>query len=169
MSNLQYRVLSTLFMEYNTVHASRDHVLLDGEGRYGDEDEDMDEEVFALKGMEEDDSEDDMAMYEDEEDEDEPTAPVEKKKKKKGSKSKKADVSSEEEEGESEEEEETWGKGKHAYYADNADELESDDEEANEMEEQEARRLQLKSREDLEDADFGLDDNPEVGKSEADE
>ena len=61
----------------------------------------------------------------------------------------------------SEEEEEGWGRNKATYYASNADELASDDDEANEMEEQEAKRLQLKARDILADDDFGFGDSME--------
>ena len=57
-----------------------------------------------------------------------------------------------------EEEEESWGAKKSAYYASNAREIESDDEEANELEEQEAKRLQAKMRDAMADDDFGLED-----------
>lgn len=52
---------------------------------------------------------------------------------------------------------EGWGSKKSAYYSSNAAQLESDDEEANEMEEQEARRLQAKMRTHMSESDFGLD------------
>lgn len=80
-----------------------------------------------------------------------------KEKKKKDKKGKKAAVSSDEESA-SEEEEEGWGRSKAAYYSSNAGQLESDDEEANEMEEQEAKRLQAKARDAMTDEDFGLED-----------
>ena len=57
------------------------------------------------------------------------------------------------------EEEESWGHNKSAYYSSNAVELDSDDEEGNELEEQEARRLQAKAREALTEEDFGLRDD----------
>jgi U3 small nucleolar RNA-associated protein 3 len=59
---------------------------------------------------------------------------------------------------ESEEEEESWGRKKSAYYSSNAAELDSEDEEANELEEQEARRIQTKARDAMQDDDFGLAD-----------
>ena len=65
------------------------------------------------------------------------------------------------------EEEEGWGTKKSAYYASNAEQLESDDEEANELEEQEAKRLQSKARDAMADDDFGLGDVVE-GAPEAD-
>lgn len=63
---------------------------------------------------------------------------------------------------------ETWGRNKSAYYSSNAADVESDDEEANELEEQEAKRLQAKAREVMVEDDFGLHDLAEVepGKAE---
>ena len=66
-----------------------------------------------------------------------------------------------EQEIQSEEEEEGWGRKKSEYYASNDAQIESDDEEAHEMEEQEAKRLQTKTRDGLADDDFGLDDMAE--------
>ncbi|KAF8521065.1 Sas10 C-terminal domain-containing protein, partial [Gautieria morchelliformis] len=61
------------------------------------------------------------------------------------------------------EESESWGRKKSAYYASNAGLLaekegEEDEEEANQMEEREARRLQARMRDTMVDEDFGLDD-----------
>ena len=137
--------------------------MLDGDDLIANESGDEDE-VFALKGLEDDNEDEDVEMedLDDGEAGEEPPAP--KKKKKKTQKKKKHSVESESsEELESEEEEETWGKSKSAYYSSNAAQLDSDDEEANELEEQEAKRLQAKLREDLEDADFGLDDAFDIG------
>jgi U3 small nucleolar RNA-associated protein 3 len=53
--------------------------------------------------------------------------------------------------------EETWGAKKSVYYSANDAHFDSEDEEANELEEKEARRLQMKAREGMEDKDFGLD------------
>jgi U3 small nucleolar RNA-associated protein 3 len=130
--------------------------LLDGDNLIDDDDGDEDE-VFALKGLEDESDEDedvDMDGVDDEQTMEETPAS---KKNKKQKKTRKSSHSSESEE-EEEEEEETWGKSKSAYYSSNAPQLDSDDEEANELEEQEAKRLQAKAREDLEDADFGLED-----------
>jgi U3 small nucleolar RNA-associated protein 3 len=52
----------------------------------------------------------------------------------------------------------TWGRKKSAYYSSNAPEIASDDEDAKELEEQEANRLQRKSRALMLDSDFGLGD-----------
>lgn len=51
----------------------------------------------------------------------------------------------------------TWGTKKSAYYSANDAHFDSEDEEANELEEKEARRLQMKAREGMGDEDFGLD------------
>ncbi|KAF5382522.1 hypothetical protein D9615_002950 [Tricholomella constricta] len=148
--------------EEDLFHASRDKVLLDGDNNY--EDDGDDDEVFALKGLdEEEDEEVDVVMDEDEE---ERALEEEKTSRKKGkddiSKKKKKKNAESSEEEESEDEEETWGRSKSAWYSSNAAQLESDDEEGNELEEQEAKRLQSKMREEMEDADFGLDDALDV-------
>ena len=136
--------------------------MLDGDDFIDNESGDEDE-VFALKGLEDDDDDDngedediEMENLDDGEAKEEPPRP--KKKKQNTRKRKQSAQSESSEEPESEEEEETWGKSKSAYYSSNAAQLDSDDEETNELEEQEAKRLQAKSREDLEDADFGLND-----------
>lgn len=156
-----------------TVHHNRDKILLEGDYAGGADDDGDEDEVFALKGVE-DDSEDDeegqdYAAYDDDDEENdilEEEAPATKKKKKKeGKKTKGKKVDSDEEE-EEEEEEESWGKGRGAYYSSNANELESDDEEGNELEEQESKRLQTKMRQEMADEDFGLNDNPEFEPEE---
>jgi U3 small nucleolar RNA-associated protein 3 len=55
------------------------------------------------------------------------------------------------------EEEEAWGTKKSAYYSANDAHFDSENKEANELEEKEARRLQMKARDGMEDEDFGLD------------
>jgi U3 small nucleolar RNA-associated protein 3 len=115
--------------------------------------------VFALNGMpsSESDEDEEDAHEEDDYDEDQ-SHPV---RASKGSKVKKARPpaeSDDEEEQESEEEEESWGRKKSAYYSSNAAELDSEDEEANELEEQEAKRIQAKTRDAMLDDDFGLAD-----------
>lgn len=145
----------------NSVHSSRDKILLDG-GDTGGYDGSDDDEVFALKGMpnDSDEDEDEFGLQEEDEEVVEDSAvPLKKEKKKKG---KAAIVFSSSEEEQEPDEEETWGRGKAAYYSSNADQLESDDEEGNELEEQEARRLQAKMREGMGDADFGLNDAVEM-------
>lgn len=146
---------------YFAVHASKDKILLEGD-EYDDDGDD--DEVFALKGMV-DDSDDDIEGEDEEEEEIVEEAPTRKSKSKKSKSKKKAASSSSEE---SESEEETWGQGKSAYYSSNAAQLESDDEEGNELEEQEAKRLQGKMRDGMGEGDFGLQDSPEVrGDEEA--
>ena len=127
------------------------------EGNDPDYSDDGDEdEVFRLKGMDddsEDEEDDDFAQYQEEI---LPEEPLAKKEKGKKAKKKSSETKFREEE---EEEDESWGKGKAAYYSSNADQLASDDEEGNELEEKEAIRLQAKIRQELEDEDFGLDDS----------
>ncbi|KAJ3517435.1 hypothetical protein NLJ89_g496 [Agrocybe chaxingu] len=148
--------------EEDQFHASRDKILLEGDGAGGHSDDGDEDEVFALKGMDDDDDDDDEAYGYGEPEEEEEKAKKKTKKSKKSKKSKgKAKKSSDDEE-ESEEEEESWGKGRGAYYSSNADQLESDDEEGNELEEKEATRLQAKMREEMKDEDFGLNDSVEI-------
>ncbi|KAG9227506.1 something about silencing protein 10 [Pleurotus ostreatus] len=151
--------------EEDEFHHNRDRILLDGNVDQGEEDEE--DEVFGLKGMSDDDDEDDdediMEGDGEDLDEDDHTMdkpiPDKRRKKKKG---KKASKSSSDEESEDEDMEESWGRGKSAYYSSNAAELDSDDEEANELEEQEAKRLQAKARDGMRDEDFGLLDVHDV-------
>ncbi|KAF9468556.1 Sas10 C-terminal domain-containing protein [Collybia nuda] len=147
----------------HTVHISTDKILLDGTN-FGSDDDSEDEEVFALTGLEEEElEEEDISANEGAEEEPlEETRP----RKKATKKSKKIQES---ESASSSEEEETWGKTKSAYYSSNAAQLESDDDEGNELEEQEARRLQGKIREDMKEEDFGLGDIPNLeGQEEMD-
>lgn len=103
----------------------------------------------------------------DEEDEDEGLGqeavkvPVSKKKDKNVKKLTKPTIkapASDEEQQSSGTEDESWGQGRAAYYSSNANQIESDDDEANELEQQEAMRLQVKIRQELTDEDFGLGD-----------
>ena len=147
------------------VHASKDKVLFDGDEYDGDSDGD-DDEVFALKGLEDDEDLDD---YDDDGDTggaDLTTSEKSKKKDKKKKKEKQKNYDDDEEDEEDEEEEETWGRGKAAYYSSNAAQLESDDEEGHEMEEQEAKRLQKKALEGMTDDDFGLNDRHEISRAD---
>lgn len=136
---------------------------MEGDEFRSDEDGD-DEEVFGLKGMEDDDSDEDDGEQEGVDDMTEGTPSRKKKEPKSKTKSKKPAQSSSSEESESEDE--TWGLSKSAYYSSNAAQLESDDEEGNELEEQEAKRLQGKARDAMEDDDFGLGDSLDVGVNE---
>ncbi|KAL5512808.1 hypothetical protein ACEPAG_3074 [Sanghuangporus baumii] len=149
--------------EVDQFHEQRDKILLEGEEAAHDDGYDEDE-VFALKGLDES-SEEESQGEEDEDDDEleetgEPEPPKkskskENKKKREGKKSRRPAESSEEQSEEEEEEEESWGTKKSAYYSSNAAQIESDDEEAREMEEQEARRLQAKLRAPMREEDFG--------------
>lgn len=154
-----------LELTFRPVQASRDKILLDGHTYDDDGDED---EVFALKGLESDGNDD-----EDEDDEEgeenygeddlAPTSALPKARKRENKKKKGKQESSEDE---VEDEEETWGSGKAAYYSSNATQLDSDDEEGYELEEQEARRLQKKALEGMNDDDFGLNDKHEIPRTD---
>ncbi|TFY78528.1 hypothetical protein EWM64_g5487 [Hericium alpestre] len=148
--------------EEEEFHANKDRILLDG-GEYQGDDDGDEEEVFALKGIPASDSdEEDEGQYEDEDDTEdvdmEEPAPAKSPKKSKAKAKARAKAEISESEEEEEEEEESWGRSKAAYYSSNAAELESDDEETNELEEQEARRLQAKARDVMTEDDFGLGD-----------
>ncbi|KAH9841823.1 Sas10 C-terminal domain-containing protein [Rhodofomes roseus] len=159
--------------EEDHFHASRDKILLDGD-EYDDEDEGDEDEVFALKGLsgdseDEDDAsaeEDGMAEQDDAADSDSGPKKGRQAKGKKGKAARSPSLSAAEDE--EEEEEEGWGKKKSAYYSSNARQIESEDEEANELEEQEAKRLQTKTRDAMADDDFGLRDPVEIA-AEADD
>lgn len=130
----------------------------------GDEDvfasDGEEEEVFALQGVSSDSDDDDDAesdgMQVDSDADSEPSPPKSKPKPSKAARDTK--TSSSQKNASEEEEEETWGRSKGAYYSSNAAQLDSEDEEANELEEQEALRLQAKAREAMCDDDFGLGD-----------
>ncbi|KAF9220972.1 hypothetical protein BS17DRAFT_882135 [Gyrodon lividus] len=157
--------------EEDQFHASRDRILLDGGNEY-DDDGDDEEEVLALEGMSDDedvvgyyDGDDDM----EEEEEEPPNKTSTSKSKSKSSKSKSTSKKPKDTSPQPDsEEEETWGRSKGAYYSSNAAQLDSDDEEANELEEQEALRLQAKARDAMGDDDFGLGEAME-GEVEPDE
>lgn len=127
------------------------------EGEEAGADDDGDEEVFALKGIpsSESDEDEEDAYEEDDYDEDQPH--LVSASKRSNAKAKPPTESDDDEEQESEEEE-SWGRKKSVYYSSNAAELDSEDEEANEMEEQEAKRIQAKARDAMLDDDFGLAD-----------
>ncbi|KAH8104786.1 Sas10 C-terminal domain-containing protein [Cristinia sonorae] len=160
--------------EIDRFHNSKDKILLEGEEQVSDEDEE--EEVFALKGMPEDSSDEDEegeeyegegGDYDEEMGDAEPVPGPSKTKKTKGKKGKQSSPASDASESESEEE--GWGKKKSDYYASNATQIDSEDEEANELEEQEAKRLQAKAREVLTEDDFGLVDITEIVVKEQDD
>ncbi|KAF8208837.1 Sas10 C-terminal domain-containing protein [Mycena galopus ATCC 62051] len=120
--------------EEDEFHASRNELG-------GDDDGDEDE-VFGLDLSDDEEGEDD-------EDAEEDNVPVAKPKSSKSKSKTKAKAKRRDE---------AWGRGRSAYYSSNAAQLDSDDEEGNELEEQEAKRLQAKSRDAMADDDFGLDD-----------
>jgi len=148
-----------------TVHASRDQILLDGdEMQYDEDDFGAEDEVFALKGVdspsEEEDGDGDLdgEDYAMDIDEGPSTSRSTKGRKVESVKARKPSApESDSDEREDQSEEETWGTKKSAYYSANDAHFDSDDEEANELEEKEARRLQMKAREGMGDDDFGLD------------
>ncbi|KAI9465039.1 Sas10 C-terminal domain-containing protein [Lactarius psammicola] len=153
--------------EEDLFHASKDRILLEGEDVGGDDDE-GEEEVFALRGIQSSDSDENAEdIYEEEgqdgDDEDQPRPEV--RASRKGKTKARPPLESEDED-EEEGEEESWGHKKSAYYSSNAAELDSEDEEANELEEQEARRLQVKARDAMADDDFGLAD---IAREDAEE
>jgi U3 small nucleolar RNA-associated protein 3 len=133
--------------------------------QYDEDDFGVEDEVFALNGM--DPSSEDESGDEDQEEEGDamevdegPSTPHSAKGPKvKPTKFRKPSTpASDSGDGEGEsEEEETWGTKKSAYYSANDAHFDSEDEEANELEEKEARRLQMKAREGMCDEDFGLD------------
>ncbi|KZO93562.1 hypothetical protein CALVIDRAFT_550668 [Calocera viscosa TUFC12733] len=145
--------------EEETWHKDQDRILLENDRV--EDDSEGEEEVFALKGMRDEDEDDDEDDYEDEdaeeveEDEDLPDVPPMKSAKSKSS-SKAAAVPLPQSESESESEEEGWGTKRAAYYTAPGDEVDSEDEEARALETAEAKRLQRKAREGLEEDDFGL-------------
>ncbi|KAJ6512182.1 Sas10 C-terminal domain-containing protein [Mycena vitilis] len=138
--------------EEDEFHASRDKILLEGNEIGGDDDGD-DDEVFGL-----DLDDDDDEVEDDEDAEDDGDIPVAKSKKSSKSKKTKSKAKPKASDDEESEDDEAWGRGRSAYYSSNAAQLDSDDEEGNELEEQEAKRLQAKSRDAMGDNDFGLDD-----------
>ena len=147
------------------VHASRDRILLDGdEMQYDEDDFGVEDEVFALNGVdpssEDEDGDEDQEGEGDamEVDEGPSTSHSAKGLKAKPTKTRKpSTLASDSDESKAESEEETWGTKKSAYYSANDAHFDSEDEEANELEEKEARRLQMKAREGMCDEDFGLD------------
>ncbi|KAF9036953.1 hypothetical protein BDZ89DRAFT_1061643 [Hymenopellis radicata] len=130
-------------------HSTRDKILLDGNN--DDDDDGDEEEVFSLNGISDDD-EDEEHDYADE-----PAPSKASMKKSNKGKGKGKDKDNSESDSASEEEE-SWGQSRAAYYSSNAANLESDDEEGHELEEQEAKRLQAKARQDMTDDDFGFND-----------
>ena len=131
--------------------------------QYDEDDFAAEDEVFALNGVDSssDDEVEDEKGEEDVMDVDEgpsTSRPVKDSNAKRTKTRKHSEPASDSAEHEDEiEEDETWGTKKSAYYSANDAHFDSEDEEANELEEKEARRLQMKAREGMYDEDFGLD------------
>ncbi|KAH8824904.1 Sas10 C-terminal domain-containing protein [Flagelloscypha sp. PMI_526] len=148
-------------------HSSKDKILLDDADDeidpYGNEDE-----VFSLKGVpgpnESDDEDDDEQQDSDVSMEEAPKKSSKKSSQRKKKKSKQ-DLSESEQESS---EEEHWGKSKSVYYNSNAAELDSDDEEGQELELQENRRIQAKHLSSLTDEDYGLEGISELSLNDDD-
>jgi U3 small nucleolar RNA-associated protein 3 len=152
------------------VHDARDRILLEGEEQPVSED-DLDNEVFALPDVR--DSDEDTANEEDEGSTGETPAPVIPSKNQSKKVSKKAipiePAGNASEDDRESEREESWGRKKSVYYSTNAAQIDSDDEEAQELEEAEVLRLQAQARDALDEADFGLFDAPTLSKDAPDE
>ncbi|KIM22783.1 hypothetical protein M408DRAFT_279574 [Serendipita vermifera MAFF 305830] len=137
------------------------------EGEEGDlSDDDLKNEVFSLGnlGEQSQSDEDDSEELEDvPEDSEVDLAPTPKTKKTKATGAKKATNDLVESSSGSEDEAdrlESWGRKKSAYYSTNAASIESDDEEAQRLEEAEVNRLQTLARASLQEDDFGVNDAP---------
>lgn len=168
-SYLSYMLGTIVFDGRVVVHASKDRIMLD-DGDEVDQDGD-EEEVFALQGVSSEDDGEAEYPYEAADDEEEsgclqvdsdadsePTPPKSKLKSKLSKVARDTKKSSSQKNASDSEDEETWGRSKGAYYSSNAAQIDSEDEEANELEEQEALRLQAKTCEAMCDEDFGLGD-----------
>ncbi|KAI0250963.1 Sas10 C-terminal domain-containing protein [Lactifluus subvellereus] len=145
--------------EEDEFHASKDRILLEGEEVGADDDGDVDE-VFALESLPSSDSDENEEDVHQEgvEDEEDPPQPKVRASRTGKAKAKPPQESDDDDDEMESEEEESWGHKKSAYYSSNAAELDSEDEEANELEEQEAKRIQAKARDAMLDDDFGLAD-----------
>ncbi|KAG8921241.1 hypothetical protein FRC02_000366 [Tulasnella sp. 418] len=154
--------------EEDMFHAHRDRILLEGDDLSEDDDGLGDEdEVFALNGVSDEDSDledeqDEDVDEDDDEDEDE-VEPLKQSSKSTKSSSKPIPIGSDDDDDDDEKDSEDeqdlhWGSKRSTYYSSNAAELDSDDEEGNELEEKEVKRLQIKTREALHEDDYGLVD-----------
>ncbi|KAJ1309740.1 hypothetical protein OPQ81_006505 [Rhizoctonia solani] len=153
--------------EEDEFFVARDKILLDdtvrARARAGpapdDEDAfDEDDEVFGLDGVGESSSEGEYGSNYDDMEEDRDTAPKPPNAKAKPKKQTKAQPDDSDDSTDSEVELSRWGKSRSSYYADNSRVMDEDDEEARKMEEQEARRLQLKMISEIGDDDWGYND-----------
>lgn len=150
--------------EQDAFHENRDKILLEGEEN-DISDDDLGNEVFGLKGLPQDqDSEQEFEEGPDETDEGEIEDKVPSKLKKATKESKKKSNArtspTPSSSDQSEEIQESWGRKKSAYYSTNAKDIDSDDEEAQKLEEAEVLRLQAEARSGLDEGDFGLLDAP---------
>ncbi|KAG8903132.1 hypothetical protein FRB99_003675, partial [Tulasnella sp. 403] len=164
-------------------HNNRDRILLEGEESW---DDGLGEgtEVFGLKGLaEETESFDEDALGVTDEDDDEVWADEDDQSSKtkasaSSSKSlatsttmKSSDEESESDSDDTDAELSKWGKRHSAYYVDGQDEETSDyeaQEDTRAMEEQEAKRLQLRAREFIDEDDYGLAQGYELDVEEDD-
>lgn len=143
------------------VHENRDRILLEGEEN-DDSDDDLKNEVFALRDYP-DISESSEEPQEVPEETDEPDSESAKPAKFKKTGPKKASndaVASSESSSDEVEQFESWGRSKSAYYSTNAAAIGSDDEEAQQLEEAEVLKLQSQARAALDEDDFGVLDVP---------
>ncbi|KAN0060645.1 something about silencing protein 10 [Thecaphora frezii] len=169
--------------DLDAFEAGRDSILLDGEEAGRDADDidmlgnDYDREVLRVddaaqhEDSEEDDEEDSEDVDEDEDDEKQAYDHLRSKPSgKKGAAPAISDDSDDDDDDDEEDDEDElhindrgWGPNKRAYYnTNNLDDIESDsdmdEEQARELELKEVKRLQRKSRSTMDDADFGLGD-----------
>lgn len=161
-------VVETTWLTHFAVHAERDEILFD-DARISHsrslQDYDDRDEVFALNGLDEDpyDQSEDAAETDEEEVEEDKPSKISNSRRTSKTKpmakpSSKGQAQEESSADESEEDEERWGKNKSAYYSSATQEIESDDEEAQALEQAEARRLHAKSREYVAEDDYGVAD-----------
>lgn len=160
--NYQPQLLSNAFLtSFHVVHEGRDRVLLDG-GEDQDSEGDLQNEVFALKGISSDQLDTDEEVTDDDNEQAPQPTKSHSKQKPKGKSTVKTVDEPPETSSESEDQGESWGRKKSAYYSTNAAAIDSDDEETQRLEEIEVRRLQTKAREQLDEEDFGLTDAPRM-------
>jgi U3 small nucleolar RNA-associated protein 3 len=142
------------------VHENRDKIMLENEDKDGSDDE-LRNEVFALNKLKEF-SEEEAEGIEEEEDASLVSRPKKGKKDKRNlkipGKTALSDATAPPETSDSDEPLESWGRNKSAYYSTNAADIDSDDEEARILEENEVIKLQKQARATLEEDDFGTHD-----------
>ncbi|KIO18683.1 hypothetical protein M407DRAFT_31668 [Tulasnella calospora MUT 4182] len=139
-------------------HADRDRILLEGDDEWDDDGLGDQNEVFGLKGLasSDDDEEEGESDSQWEHEEDEAAVKAIPSSKTSAELSRKAAPKAKDES--EEEEDEGWGRKQSAYYVDGeGNASDEDEEELEKMEEEEARRLQRKAREQIAEEDYGLD------------